>query len=317
MSGAVEVMGPLQVMAEDVRTGLSKTPKELPSKYFYDEEGSHLFERICELEAYYPTRTEVGIMERYGAEMAEQIGPRALVIEYGSGASLKTELLLRALDAPAGCVLIEISREHLLASAARLGALFPAVEILPVEADYTQDVEVPKRPSRRSLVFYPGSTIGNFSRGAAQNFLGRMAKLAGPGGGLLIGVDLVKDREVLELAYDDPEGVTAAFNRNLLVHLNREIGTDFVPDRFDHVALWNGEAGRIEMHLESRGEQTVRLEDSRFELADGERICTEHSNKYRLDEFSELAAVAGWRTEKVWTDERGWFSVHYLSVAAA
>ncbi|MEO1365751.1 MAG: L-histidine N(alpha)-methyltransferase, partial [Acidobacteriota bacterium] len=174
--------------------------------------------------------------------------------------------------------------------------------------------EVPRRMSTgRSLVFYPGSTIGNFDRAAARHFLARMADVVGPGGGLLIGVDLVKERDILELAYDDPEGVTAAFNRNLLVHLNRELGSDFDPDRFAHVALWNGGAARIEMHLESRGEQTVRVGDRRFHLADGERICTEHSNKYRLDAFAELAASAGWTTERVFTDEREWFSVQALT----
>lgn len=256
-------------------------------------------------------------MEHRRAEMATWVGPRALVIEFGSGSGVKTELLLDALEAPAGCVLIDISRGHLLASASRLGERFPGVEIIPIEADYTREVEIPQRASAaRALVFYPGSTIGNFDRPEARRFLSRMAALVGPGGGLLVGVDLVKERQILELAYDDPEGVTAAFNRNLLVHLNREIGSDFDPARFAHVALWNEDASRIEMHLESRGEQAVRVGDQLFHLADGERICTEHSNKYRLDDFVELAASAGWTTERVFTDERGWFSVLALGNSA-
>ncbi|MEM1179506.1 MAG: L-histidine N(alpha)-methyltransferase [Acidobacteriota bacterium] len=303
-------------MTAEVLEGLAQTPKRLPSKFFYDGAGSALFERICELDAYYPTRTEVGILERHGAEMAAQIGPGALVIEPGSGSGVKTELLLRALEAPAGCVLIDISREHLLASAERLGEQFPEIDVVPVEADFTRDVDIPRLDARRAVVFYPGSTIGNFDRRGAERFLARMAELVGPGGGLLIGVDLVKERSVLELAYDDPQGVTAAFNRNLLVHLNREIGTDFDPARFEHVALWNAEASRIEMHLESRGPQTVRVGDAQIHLSDRERICTEHSNKYRLDQFASLAAAAGWRTDKVWTDRRGWFSVQSLSVSA-
>ena len=309
---ASEVATAREVMVEEIRDGLSRSPKELPCKYFYDDEGSRLFEKICDLEAYYPTRTEISIMQQRGVEMAAAIGPGALVIEYGSGSSLKTELLLAALEEPAGCVLIDISREHLLASAKRLEEQFPGLEVLPVEADYTQDFELPERASSGRLIYFPGSTIGNFDRAEAEEFLREMAEVAGPSGGLLIGVDLVKDLAVLELAYDDPEGVTAAFNLNLLAHLNREIGTDFDLERFRHVAFFNQQDSRIEMHLESVGEQTVHLGDQSFHLADGERICTEHSNKYRLDGFAEMAAAAGWRVERVWTDERDYFSVQYL-----
>lgn len=318
MSSASQVAAAREVMLEEVREGLSRQPKELPCKYFYDEQGSKLFEQICDLEVYYPTRTEISIMERCGAEMAEAIGPRALIVEYGSGSSLKTRLLLEALDRPAGCVLIDISLEHLHASVASLQAQFPGLEIVPVEADYTRPFEVPNPTApdgeARRVLYYPGSTIGNFDRPEAREFLRGMLEVAGPGGGLLIGVDLVKQREVLELAYDDPDGVTAAFNLNLLAHLNREIGSDFDLDRYRHIARWNEKDGRIEMHLESLGDQVVRLGEQRFEIADGEWICTEHSNKYRLEEFAGLAAQAGWRVEQVWTDERDYFSVQYLSV---
>ncbi|MEE8524381.1 MAG: L-histidine N(alpha)-methyltransferase [Thermoanaerobaculia bacterium] len=314
---AAEVAADRRVMIEEVSTGLRSIPKRLPSKYFYDGRGSHLFERICELDAYYPTRTELAIMERHCDEMAAAAGPAALVVEYGSGASVKTEILLAALDQPAACILIDISREHLQASAERLGKMFPEVEILSLEADYTADFELPapSRPAARRLLYFPGSTIGNFDRGPAREFLRRMARVAGPGGGLLIGVDLIKDREVLELAYDDPEGVTAAFNLNMLAHLNRELGTDFDLGRYRHAAPWNAAEARIEMHLVSVGAQTVHLDGESFELADGEPIVTEHSNKFDLDEFAGLAANAGWQIERAWTDERRWFSVQYLRLA--
>ncbi len=316
-SAAAEVATDRAAMIDEVNAGLRATPKRLPSKYFYDEEGSHLFERITELDAYYPTRTELGIMERHCAEMAAAVGPEAMVVELGSGASVKTEMLLAALDRPVACVLIDISREHLQASAERLGTMFPEVEVLPLEADYTTKIELPmpSRPAARKLFYFPGSTIGNFDRGPARDFLRRLARAAGSDCGLLIGVDLIKDAAILEVAYDDPEGVTAAFNLNMLAHLNREIGTDFDLDRFRHVALWNADDARIEMHLESVGEQTVHLAGESFELADGEHIVTEHSNKFEIDEFAALAADAGWQAEKVWTDERRWFSVQYLRTA--
>lgn len=303
-----------QAMLDEVRQGLRLSPKEISSKYLYDEEGSHLFERICELDAYYPTRTELGIMEQHIGAMAEAIGPEALIVELGSGASLKTEILLESLDRPVGCVLIDISREHLKDSAERLGARFPHIEILPLEADYTGPVDLPtpSRPPRHNVMYFPGSTLGNFDRGPAHDFLRRLARGVGVGGGMLLGLDLIKDREVLELAYDDPEGVTAAFNLNVLTHINRELGADFDVERFRHVALWNEEASRIEMHLESVGEQTVHIEGEAFQFTDGERICTEHSNKFGIEEFAEIARETGWRVDHVWTDERPWFSVQYL-----
>lgn len=314
---AAEVATGRGAMRDDILSGMRRTPKELPSKYLYDEKGSHLFEQICDLDAYYPTRTELAIMEEHGAAMAAAAGPRVLVVEYGSGVSRKTELLLEALDDPVGCVLIDISREHLKASAERLGELFPGTEILPVEADYTRgfDLPAPSREPIRRLAYFPGSTIGNFDRDPARRFLRQIRELVGPGSGLLIGVDLIKDAGVLELAYDDPEGVTAEFNLNMLDHLNRELGTNFDRDRFRHVALWNAADRRIEMHLESQGAQTVTLGDEHFELADGERICTEHSNKFALDEFADLSRDAGWGVEQVWTDERQLFSVQYLVAA--
>jgi dimethylhistidine N-methyltransferase len=298
----------------DVLAGLSRARKTLPCKYLYDERGSALFERICELDEYYPTRTELAILAAYADEMAERLGARCLLVEYGSGSGRKTRLLLDHLCEPAGYVPIDISSEALAASARALAADYPGLEVLPVCADYTEPLELPRpaRPAARRGVFFPGSTIGNFTPLEAQRFLGRMARVAGVGGGMLIGVDLRKDRSVLEPAYDDALGVTAAFNKNLLARINRELGADFELDRFRHLARWNAAAGRVEMHLVSEVEQRVRVADAEFRFAAGETIHTENSYKYALDEFAALAAQAGLAVRRVWTDRDAMFSVQYL-----
>ncbi len=298
----------------DVLSGLSGTPKSLPSKYLYDETGSFLFEAICTLEDYYPTLTELSIMDRHVHEMAEALGPQCLLIEYGSGSGMKTEILLTALTEPAGYVPIEISRAHLESSSRRLARHFPTIPILPLCADYTGDYTIPDAPgtTKRRAVFFPGSTIGNFDRPDAEVFLRRVARVCGPDGGLLIGVDLQKDSGVLERAYDDPQGVTAAFNLNLLARLNRELGADFSLSQFAHCARYNSHAGRIEMHLISQTRQEVRIGNATISFAQGETICTEHSNKYTLDRFRDLAHAAGFSVERVWTDPKTWFSVQYL-----
>ena len=320
MTGASETLDLLDAapapdeIRRDVLAGLGARPRSLPPKYFYDDRGSELFDQICELDEYYPTRTEVAIMEDYGAAMASAIGPRATLVEYGSGSSLKTEILLDALEQPVACVIIDISREPLEAAAERLRERFPSLEVLPVLADYTRPLELPE-PSvtaRRRVAYYPGSTIGNFRRPAAGAFLATIRQEVGDGGGLLIGVDLDKSTEILERAYDDARGITAEFNRNLLVRLNRELDADFDLEQWAHRAHYDRQAGRIEMHLVSRRDQTVHVAGETFDFAAGETICTEHSNKYRLDDFRALAEAAGWRVEQVWTDERAWFSVQYL-----
>lgn len=304
-------------IVREVLDGLRSSPKTLPCKYFYDERGSELFDRICNLDDYYPTRTELGIMDDAVEEIADLLGPDVLLVEYGSGSSLKTEFLLEALHQPAAYMPIDISAEHLSKSAERLARRFPDLEVLPVSADYTSDFDLPtpSKPVRRRVVYFPGSTIGNFDRPEAEDFLRHMAAVAGPAGGVLIGVDLEKDRDILERAYNDSEGVTAEFNLNLLTHLNRLIGTDFDPEQFRHRAFYDADAGRIEMHLVSETDQAVQVGSTSIELAAGETICTEHSNKYRLDGFRELAEAAGLEVEKVWTDAKGWFSVQYLSVS--
>lgn len=309
-------------LLQDAIHGLAASPRRLPSKYFYDEEGSRFFDAITELEAYYPTRTEQRILEDNLDAIADQIGENAVLIEYGSGSSTKTQLLLDRLSPQDGrsglasYVPIDISEEHLLKTANALRAAYPTLRIEPVAADYTQPFTIPDDPDhrRKRVVFFPGSTIGNFEPQEAQSFLAQIADVAGPGGGLLIGVDRKKDVAVLERAYDDPEGVTAAFNRNLLVRLNREVGADFDLDRWAHKACYNSDEGRVEMHLVSLGDQTVHLGGQAFSFQDGETIHTENSYKYAPGELEALADNAGLTLVHDWADERHWFGVSYYTV---
>jgi dimethylhistidine N-methyltransferase len=307
---------PLARFRADVLAGLSGPAKTLPCKYLYDDRGSRLFDQICDLPEYYPTRTELGILRRHAPDMAAALGDECLVIEYGSGSGLKTPLLLERLGRPAGYVPVEISRDHLLASAATLARRFPHLEVLPVWADFTGDFEVPatRREPRRRAVFFPGSTIGNFGPTEAVRLMEGVAQRCGPGGGFLVGVDLRKSKAVLEPAYDDAAGVTAAFNKNLLVRINRELGADFDLDQFDHRAVFDERHSRIEMHLVSRKRQAVHLDGHTIWFAAGESICTEHSYKYTLDAFRDMARTAGLTVRQVWTDEAGSFSVQNVEV---
>jgi dimethylhistidine N-methyltransferase len=300
----------------DVLRGLARAPKEIPCKYLYDARGSALFEAICRLEEYYPTRTELGILERSVDEIAALLGPGCLVIEPGSGSGRKTELLLGALSDPAGYVPIDISPAPLRAFAGRLAAERPDLEVLPVLADYLDDPALPgpRRAARRRVVFFPGSTIGNLHPEQAAQFLKRAAVACGRGGGLVVGVDLPKARAVLERAYDDPRGVTAAFNRNLLRRLQRELGADLDRGGFRHRAVWCRDLSRVEMHLVSTRAQAIRVAGRRFDLEPGESIRTECSYKWSLRAFRELARGAGWSVRRVWTDPARRFSVQYLVV---
>lgn len=299
---------------EEALAGLACMPKGLPCKYFYDERGSALFDQICELPEYYPTRTELEIMRLHAKEMAAVLGPRCLLVEYGSGSSTKTRLLLDQLHTPVGYAPVDISREHLLSTAVGLAAGYPGLEILPVCADFTVPFEVPASRIRPECVtvYFPGSTIGNFLPEAATRLLRSARAEVGRGGILLIGVDLVKETRLLEQAYDDASGVTAAFNKNLLLRLNEELGADFDLDRFAHRAHWNAIDARIEMHLVSERDQQVHLGGQVIEFLAGETICTEHSHKYTLESFAELATAAGFDVEQIWTDPKGWFSVQAL-----
>ena len=303
---------------QEVWEGLQKPQKELPSKLFYDERGSQLFEQICELPEYYPTRVEQAIMETHVKEMTKLMGEECLLIEYGSGSSKKTRTLLEHLPQAAGYVPIDISKEHLQQSSAAIAAAYPDLEVLPVCADYESDFYLPKPSTQaaRHVTYYPGSTIGNFHPPEAIAFLRQIRNICGLRSDLLIGVDLKKDKDILHDAYNDRAGVTADFNLNILVRLNRELGADFALEQFQHEAFYNEEAGRIEMHLVSLCEQTVRLDEHSFFFDADERIWTESSYKYTLNEFANLAEQAGFKPTKVWTDPERLFSVQYLTPAS-
>jgi L-histidine Nalpha-methyltransferase len=309
---------PRERFLEDVLAGLRREPKTLPCKYFYDAEGSKLFDQICTLPEYYPTRCELGILRAHAADMAACLGPETMLIEYGSGSSVKTRLLLDRLARPAAYVPVDISREHMLDAASALRLDYAGLEIAPVWADFTEPFALPRlsRRAARRAVYFPGSTIGNFAEDGALSLMADVARRVGPGGAFLVGVDLKKDPLVLERAYDDAAGVTAAFNLNLLARMNRELGADFQLERFRHRARWVEAAGRVEMHLVSRVEQRVRIGRHTVRFARGESICTEHSHKYSLDGFARLARRAGLAVRRVWTDRAARFSVQYLEVPA-
>lgn len=298
----------------DVLGGLRAPQKWIAPMYFYDARGSALFDRICDLPEYYPTRTELGILATDGGEIAAEIGPRVLLIEPGSAGGDKARVLLKLLDDPAAYVPVEISREHLLDGARTLNDEFPALEVLPVCADFTQPFELPepRHAVKRRTVFFPGSTIGNFSPTRAVELLVHFAEIAGQDGRILIGVDLRKDAATLERAYNDATGVTAEFNLNVLRRLNTELGADFDLEAFSHRAVWNDAASRIEMHLVSARAQTVRIGRESIALRAGEYIHTESSYKYSIEGFRELARRAGLDVSRVWTDERDLFSVQLL-----
>jgi dimethylhistidine N-methyltransferase len=304
---------PSSVRAE-VLEGLAGEPKTLPCKLFYDAAGARLFERICALDEYYLTRTELAILRRHGGQMAEHIGPRARIVEPGSGAGLKTRILLDSLVDPVTYVPVDISREQLEATARELAAVFPDLWVQPVCADYTGAVRLPDPPGvlAGTSLFYPGSTIGNFEPAEARAFLLRVHALVGVGGGALIGVDLLKDPAVLIPAYDDAEGVTALFNKNLLVRLNRELGADFDVSQFTHRARYEPRPSRIVMELVSTRDQTVRVAGQEIAFMAGEPIRTEYSHKPSRAEFAALARAAGFAVEAVWTDDEGLFSVQML-----
>ena len=296
--------------------GLQLPQKRLSSKYFYDERGSKLFEQITELPEYYPTRTETAMLRAHAAEFAELIGPHASLVEFGSGSSIKVRILLDALETPSAYVPIDISRHHLIESAKKLADAYPDLMVVPVAADYTKPLDLPEIPDEVVRIgFFPGSTIGNFTHVEAVDFLRTAATELGADNGLLIGVDLKKDTEILRAAYNDAAGITAEFNLNILRHINRELGADFDLDGFTHDARWEPEPGRIEMHLVSKRDQTVHLDEHVFEFQAGESIHTEDSHKYTIDGFHALAGEAGWCAYRYWTDADELFSIHYLRIA--
>jgi dimethylhistidine N-methyltransferase len=309
---------PLSNFGRELFAGLSRPARSIPPKFFYDVAGSALFDRICELPEYYPTRTELRILTECASEIAAQIGPKAEIIEFGAGSLTKVRLLLDALDAPKRYVPIDISGEHLEAAAERLRDDYPRLAVQPLVADYTMPLVLPARGESigQRVGFFPGSTLGNFSPDEALAFL-QLAQRLLRGGGLLLGIDLVKDPALLHAAYNDAQGVTAAFNLNLLRRANAELDTDFDLDGFTHAAFYNAPLRRIEMHLVSRRAQTVTLDGQCFAFDEGETIHTENSHKFTAEGLRALAVKAGFRPAAVWTDPERLFSVHWLQSPAA
>ena len=305
-------------LGEEILDGLRQRQKLLPPKYFYDQRGSQLFDQITRVPEYYPTQTELGVMIENLDEMVTLIGSQASLIEFGSGSSMKTHILLGNLRELAAYVPVDISREHLMEAANHIAERYADIEVLPVCADFTQpfDLPAPRVMPLKNVVFFPGSTIGNFHPPQALELLRNMAQVAKRGGVLLIGVDLKKDKAILEAAYNDAAGVTAAFNLNMIVRMNRELEADFDIDAFEHRAIYDEDKGRIEMHLVSLREQSVSIAGEFMHFDDGEYILTECSYKYAPDEFAVLAEAAGFAVERVWTDERKLFSVQYLGCNA-
>jgi L-histidine Nalpha-methyltransferase len=300
-------------LAAHVLDGLARPQKALSSRFLYDPRGSALFEQITTLDEYYLTRTEIGLLERHAGDMAALIGAKASVVEFGSGASRKTPILLGALEQPAAWVPIDIDEGTLGQSVRDMRARFPGLRLVPIHADFMQPVALPDgQLSANRVGFFPGSTIGNFRPHEALAFLRRVGATLGQGAAMIIGVDRKKDLSTLLAAYDDADGVTAAFNRNLLVRINRELGADFDLDAFAHEARYDIDRGRIEMHLVARTAQSVRVLGTTFRFAAGETIHTEVSCKYTLDEFRLLARAAGWQPVQSWSDPRDWFAIHFL-----
>jgi L-histidine N-alpha-methyltransferase len=303
----------------EILEGLLAPQKRISPKYLYDEHGSELFDAICELPEYYPTRTEARIMNDHLDEIAALVGPGVSVIEFGAGSNDKARRLLRSLDRPVAYVPVEISGEYAAGQARELEREFPALSVKPVIADFTKAFDLPAHATepRRNLIFFPGSTIGNFERAEAKGLLETMRYEARPNGALLIGVDLVKQTETVLAAYNDSRGVTAAFNLNVLAHLNEGIGGDFRPELFRHEAVYDSVNQRIEMRLIARRSHSAVLAGREIRFKAGEHIVTEYSHKYTIDGFGQLAREAGWSSRSVWTDDERLFSVHFLEPAVA
>lgn len=298
----------------DVLAGLNAEQKHIAPKYFYDPQGSMLFDRICELPEYYPTRTEIALLKQYGDQIAAVLGPDALLFELGSGSSSKIRLLLDAIR-PKCYVPMDISKNHLFQSANSIAKDYPWLEVHAICVDYAGPWNLPSGVTGKNrIAFFPGSSIGNLTSEEALDLLKRIAQLVGNDGGLLIGVDLIKDVGVLEAAYNDQQKVTEAFNKNLLLRLNRELGANFQIERFQHRAFYNRELERIEMHLASEEEQIIEIADELIHFKVGETIHTENSHKYSVAGFRRLALRAGFQPVKVWTDPDDLFSIHYFQV---
>ncbi len=304
-------------MRDEVLAGLRARPRRISPKYFYDARGSRLFQAITELPEYYPTRTEIRLLRRHGVAIRECVGDSCLLVEFGSGTNAKIRLLLETVR-PAAYMPLDISLDQLSRAAAELAEDYPWLEVHAACLDYSHAVTLPEiAAAGRRVAFFPGSSIGNFEPATAVTFLARVRQLVAPAGGLLLGVDLVKDPGVLEAAYNDVQGVTAAFNRNLLHHVRRRLGATVAPGQFGHVAVYNATRQRIEMYLESLADQVVSIGGERFAFRRGERIHTENSYKYHAEQIAGLAAGAGFSVSHSWLDERGYFGLFYLRPCAA
>jgi dimethylhistidine N-methyltransferase len=301
---------------QDVVAGLRASPRQIPSKYFYDRRGSELFDAICELDEYYPTRTELAIMSRHAKAMADALGGHCMLIELGSGSSVKTRILLGHMDDPKVYVPVDISRDHLNHTVRELSSEYESLEIIPVCADFGNHFDIPPSatPTRRRVIYFPGSTIGNFEAAEAESLLARIVTWAGPGGGLLIGFDTCADRVMLEAAYNDRQGVTAAFNLNLLEHVNRELGGDFELAGFRHRAVYEEAERRMVMWLDSLRPQAVSIAGETFHFAEGEPIRTEYSHKYDLAAFRQAASRVGLKLSEAWADDLNLFAVALFTV---
>jgi dimethylhistidine N-methyltransferase len=302
-----------QGFLEDVIAGLKKSPKSIPCKYLYDHHGSRLFEAICELDDYYPTRAELNIMRKFGPSMAQHIGRRVVLVELGSGSSLKTRFLLEHLQEPVAYLPVDISASHLHLTATKLRMEYPELEVRPIVSDFTELLQLPTSfQDHRVCTYFPGSTIGNLEPDEAIALLRRVAQLGRHPSGLLIGFDLQKDPGILHRAYNDSEGVTAEFSLNLLHRINRELHANFNHAHYRHLAFYNPLQGRVEIYIQSLCDQTVVIAGERWRFDKNERILTEYSHKYTVKSFSELSEHAGFSMEHVWIDDEELFAVAYL-----
>ena len=302
---------------EAVTSGLLAKTKRLPAKFFYDEEGSKLFEKICQLQEYYPTRTEIGLLKEIAPQLRDRLPAGTQLVEFGSGSNDKVRILLEGVGRFDSYVPIDISREYLRAQADELAADFPEISVTAICADYTMDLNLPRHASdlpEARLGFFPGSTIGNMKHDEAVSFLSRAAEILGSGAGFLIGADLKKDPATLHAAYNDTAGVTAAFNLNLLKRINRELGANFDLEAFRHDAFYDEAEGRIEMHLLSLADQVVTIDGQSFPLSKGECIHTEDSHKFTIEEFRSLGQQSGLKPISTWTDKSDLFSVHLFKI---
>ena len=299
---------------QEVLAGLTATPRTLPPKLFYDRRGADLFEKICDLPEYYLTRSELAILRSSAADIGRLAGPGCAVVEYGSGAGIKIRILLDALRSPSAYVPVDISSAQLAEVASEIRGEYPAIAVLTVNADYTLRFALPRLPAtvRRRIAFFPGSTIGNFHPAEAVAFLSRVRQAVGPSGALLVGVDRVKSRAALEAAYNDSAGVTAEFNRNILRRINRDLDADFDVESFEHVAFFNSDESRIEMHLRARETQIAHVCGTEVAIAAGETIWTESSYKYSEESLRNLASRSGFKLSRLWTDGAAQFYVAWL-----